>query len=112
MSNKLYDRLKFMTQIVLPALGALYFTLAQIWGMPHGEQVVGSITATVLFLGICLGISSSKYSPEPVEGTPVGDFIVEQGSEGQTIYRLALSGDPETFSEKDVISFKVNRGEN
>ena len=62
LSNKAYDTLKFIVQIVLPALGTLYFALAGIWGFPYGEQIVGTITAIDTFLGVCLGISSSQYN--------------------------------------------------
>lgn len=61
MSNKIYDILKWIAQILLPALGTLYFALAGIWGFPYAEQVVGTITAVDTFLGIILGISSSQY---------------------------------------------------
>ena len=60
MSNKVYDILKFIAQVVLPALGTLYFALAGIWNWPLGEQVVGTITAIDTFLGVLLGISASK----------------------------------------------------
>lgn len=62
MSNKIYDILKYIAQIVLPALGTLYFALASIWGLPYGEQIVGTITAVDCFLGALLGISSVQYS--------------------------------------------------
>lgn len=62
MSNKVYDILKFIAQVVLPALGTLYFALAGIWNWPLGEQVVGTITAIDTFLGVLLGISASKYN--------------------------------------------------
>ncbi len=62
MSNKLYDVLKYIAQIVLPAIGTLYFALAGIWGFPYGEQIVGTITAIDTFLGVILGISSSNYN--------------------------------------------------
>lgn len=61
MSNKVYDILKYVAQIVLPALGTLYFALASIWGLPYGEQIVGTITAVDCFLGALLGISSVQY---------------------------------------------------
>ena len=35
MSNKMYDALKWIAMILLPAIGALYFTLAGIWGLPY-----------------------------------------------------------------------------
>lgn len=62
MSNKLYDVLKFVAQIVLPALGTLYFALAGIWGWPYGEEIVGTITAVDAFLGAVLGISTAAYN--------------------------------------------------
>lgn len=61
MSNKIYDILKWIAQIVLPAIATLYFAIANIWGLPYGEQVVGTITAIDAFLGALLGISTSKY---------------------------------------------------
>ena len=60
--NKVYDILKFIALIVLPALGTLYFTLSGIWGFPYGEQVVGTITAIDTFLGALLKISSNRYN--------------------------------------------------
>lgn len=63
-SNKVYDVMKWVAQIVLPAIGTLYFALAGIWGFPYGEQVVGTITAVDAFLGALLGISSAQYNRE------------------------------------------------
>ena len=62
MINRTYDVLKFIAQIFLPALGTLYFALASIWGLPYGEQIVGTITAVDAFLGAILGISTKKYN--------------------------------------------------
>lgn len=62
--NKVYDILKFIAQVILPAAGTLYFALAGIWGFPYGEQVVGTITAVDTFLGCLLGISSLNYNKE------------------------------------------------
>lgn len=67
LSNAWYDRLKFVAQILLPALGTLYFALAGIWGFPYGEQIVGTITAVDTFLGALLGISTYQYNKEQTE---------------------------------------------
>lgn len=64
LSNEVYDILKFIAQIVLPAAGTLYFALAGIWGWPYGEQIVGTITAVDAFLGALLGLSSAAYKKE------------------------------------------------
>lgn len=62
MNNKLYDILKWITVICLPALGTLYFALSGIWGFPYAEQVVGTISAVTTCLGILLGISTAEYN--------------------------------------------------
>ena len=62
MSNSVYDALKFIAQILLPAIGTLYFALARIWELPLAEQAVGTITAVDAFLGALLGISTLQYN--------------------------------------------------
>lgn len=64
LNNKVYDALKWIAQYLLPAVGALYFALSQIWGLPYGEQIVGTITAIDAFLGAILGISTMNYKKE------------------------------------------------
>ena len=61
MSNKVYDILKELAQIWLPAIATLYFTLASIWGFPYAEQIVGTISAIDVFLGAVLKISTINY---------------------------------------------------
>lgn len=64
MSNRTYDILKWIAQILLPAIGTLYFAIAQIWGLPYSEQIVGTITALDAFLGAVLGVSTKAYKEE------------------------------------------------
>ena len=59
--DKTYNVLKWMAQLLLPAMGTLYFALASIWRLPYGEQVVGTITAVDTFLGVILGITTAQY---------------------------------------------------
>lgn len=70
-SNRIYDILKKIALIWLPALGTLYFSLAQIWGFPYGEEIVGTITAIDLFLGALLGISTAQYNKNKENGDDV-----------------------------------------
>ena len=60
--DKLYDVLKWIAMICLPALGTLYFALAQIWGLPLGEEIVGTISAVTVCLGALIGISTANYN--------------------------------------------------
>ena len=64
LSNKVYDVLKYIALILLPALGALYFALAKIWGLPYATEIVGTISAVDAFLGALLQISTNKYNAE------------------------------------------------
>ena len=62
MSNKVYDILKWIALVLLPAIGTLYFALAGIWGLPYAEAVCGTIMAVDTFLGTILGISTVQYN--------------------------------------------------
>ena len=62
LTNKTYDNLKWIAQYLLPAVGTLYFALAGIWGLPYGEQIVGTVSAVDAFLGVLLGISTANYN--------------------------------------------------
>ena len=62
MSNKLYDTLKWVALVVLPAVATLYTALAAIWSLPYAEQIPGTITAIDAFLGVLLGVSSVNYN--------------------------------------------------
>lgn len=66
MNNKTYDILVWVAQIVLPAVGTLYFALAGIWGFPYGEEVLGTISAIDVFLGTILKISNVSYNKTKV----------------------------------------------
>lgn len=64
MKNKTYDILKFIAQIVLPALATFYVTIAGLWGLPLSKEVSGTIMAVDTLLGTILMISSSNYNKE------------------------------------------------
>lgn len=61
MSNETYDFLKYIAQIILPALSVLYATLGKIWGLPFVEQIPATIMAIDTFMGVALKISSDQY---------------------------------------------------
>lgn len=67
LTDKTYDILKWIAQYLLPAAGTLYFALSGIWGLPFGEQIVGTITAVDTFLGVILGISTMQYNKVEAE---------------------------------------------
>ena len=95
LSNKAYDMLKWIAQILLPGLGTLYFALSSIWNLPYCEQVVGTLSAVTVFIGMLLGLSAAKY---PGDGT-----IKMQGA----TYRTKLSIPMEKLNEKKSVVLKV-----
>lgn len=64
MSNKVYDILKWVALVVLPAIAILYESLAGIWGLPFADQIPATITAIDLFLGVLLGVSNVAYKKQ------------------------------------------------
>ena len=62
MSNKVYDVLKMIAQVWLPAIATCYIALAGIWGLPFGEQISGTVMAVDTLLGAVLKISTDKYN--------------------------------------------------
>lgn len=68
MSNRVYDVLKYICLIGLPALATLVAALGAIWGIPHCEQVVLTINAVALFIGALIGVSSAQYKKSHEDG--------------------------------------------
>lgn len=61
-SNAVYDVIKWLVIIVLPAAATLYNVLAGVWGWPYAEEVVATVTAVDTFLGAVLCISTVGYN--------------------------------------------------
>lgn len=105
LSDSVYDKLKKMTQVGFPALGSLYFGLAQIWDLPAGEEVVGSIALVTTFFGVVLGVSSKNYNA--ANNSTDGEILIMHPEPGKKRYSLDLDGNPDDISHGDVIKFKV-----
>lgn len=73
MSDKLYDILAIIGRLILPAIATLYFTLSQIWNLPLGEEICGTLAALTVFLNSVLKIKSDEYWKEIDEGSNDGE---------------------------------------
>lgn len=62
LSNRVYDALKWITLILLPALGVFYLAMANTWALPYGTEIVSTLAAIDLFLAALLGISTNKFN--------------------------------------------------
>ena len=105
LNDKAYKTLKWIAQYLLPATGTLYFALAAIWGLPFGEQVIGTITALTIFLGVVLGISTSAYKKS--EGASADGALLIDTSGVHDIYRLDLGTNLEILGQQKTITLTV-----
>ena len=105
MDNRTYDILKWIAQYLLPATGTLYFALSSIWGLPFGEQVVGTIAALTAFLGVVLGISTADYNKKDRS-----DGTLEIDTENWDVdkYKLSLTTGLDDIQYKEEITLKVD----
>lgn len=102
-NSAVYDALKWLALIGLPAFGTLYFALAGIWGLPAADQVTGTVLAVDAFLGVVLGISTSNYSSESV-----GDIVIEESPTGQKKVSLELNDENVDEQLEDIDEARFN----
>lgn len=62
--DKLYNVLKWICLIALPALAVFYFTLAKIWGLPYEAEIPATINAVAVLIGALIGISQITINKE------------------------------------------------
>lgn len=105
-SGKVYDILKWIVQIVLPAFGTAYFGLAPLWHLPNLNEVLGTTAIVATFLGVSLGISTKNYNKNEKY---VGDINVTTNAEGTKTYSLEVEGDLDELDQKSEVTFKVNK---
>lgn len=61
MSNKVYNILKYVALIVLPALATLLLGLGELWNISMMPKIAGTVTLIATFLGTILQVSTAKY---------------------------------------------------
>jgi hypothetical protein len=104
-SNKVYDKLKFVAQILLPALGTLYATVSGLNHWPNTEEVVGTIMAVDFFLGTILGLSTTQFNKNDPRN--VGTLEVDNSSDVPKLTFNIETEDHASFADKDAVTFKV-----
>lgn len=106
LSNAVYDRLKWIALVGLPALGALYFALAPLWDLPKPNEVVGTIIAIDTFLGLVLGLATKNYNASDARYDGVLNVLAE---DNRLIKQLDIHTPPEDIASKDAITLKVTQ---
>lgn len=81
LNNTTYDILNRVVKYLLPAIATAYFSLAQIWGFSHAEEVVGTLAVLTTLFGVILALANSSYKADHLEPidlpTKLGDHGVE-----------------------------------
>jgi hypothetical protein len=106
MSNKLYDSLNATVKIVLPAVATLYFTIASVWHLPYGEQVVGSVAGVTTFLGVVLSVAKKAWSTNMD-----GSLIVDQSNPEKDVFSLEVNKTFDDLAAAKNVSLKVVKSE-
>lgn len=106
-TGPVYDKLKFIALILLPALAALYFGVSQIWGLPHTVEVMGTITLIDTFLGSLLRISTSTFNSGVIPPPKIydGTMVVEAGEQGDNLRFTDI--DIDAAAKKNELVFRV-----
>lgn len=107
MSNKAYDTVKWLGQIVAPAVATLYAALAGLLGLPGTVAVVGSITAIDTFLGVIMGWSASNYNKTLAD--PAGTILVDTQDPENGVYLAANSEHISNLPDGSVAKFEVSK---
>lgn len=106
--NKMYDVLKFLAQIFIPAAGTLYVALAAIFSWGYVEEVAGTIVAVDTFLGVFVAYLKIKYDASDAKFD--GEINVVERPDGKTVMDMQLSKieDPSRIKDEQQVLFKVN----
>lgn len=78
-NSKLYDALKWIALVALDALGVAYESLANVWNLPYGDEIMKTCTILSILIGALIGVSSHKYnSQEPDTDTTEYDALLTE----------------------------------
>lgn len=102
LSDKAYDRLKWVAQYLLPGIVTLWLAIAKIWNLPYGAEIGGTLSAIDLFLGTILGISSKNYGGD-------GTMVVNTTDPEKDVYTLKYNGNIADIVDKKSVTFKVEK---
>jgi len=104
LSNKLYNILKWIAQIVLPAAATLYLTIGALWDLPEPEKVAGTIVAVDTFLGVILMLATNSYNKSDTRFD--GQLNVFDSPEKKTF--VLDVGDVDELANKTEFRMKIN----
>lgn len=110
-SDRVYNFLKFISLVLLPAVATMYLTLAPVWDLPQPERVVVTITAVDTFLGLLLGQTSKNYQKQLAaqqDNQSYDGSLIVAGDEDGKYFALQSDQDPDVLANKTEVRLKVD----
>lgn len=81
LNDKMYNVLKYIALIFLDAVGICYQSLADVWSLPYGDEVLKTCAILSTFIGALIGVSSYKYHKPTAQELTYADRDEDVGSE-------------------------------
>lgn len=107
LSNAVYDKIRIIVQIWMPAISVFYTAIANIWGFGYVEQIVGTIAAITVLLGAILGLSRKNFNAGNAPDQAYdGELLVDSSNPVEGTF-MQLDADPTTLTSKDKITLQV-----
>lgn len=114
LSNRTYDFFKFLSTILLPALGAAYFSLGELLGLPYVTEVVGVLSIVAVLIGTVIKASAPSHqmakkltkevqAKERTQGT----IVVSTDEEDRKSLLVEFDGDPYDVDQHQEVTFRV-----
>ena len=70
LNDRIYDLLKWITMVVIPALTTAYVGLSAVWGWPYATEIAKTSAVVCTLLGALLGISTATYNKQQAGSEP------------------------------------------
>lgn len=104
-SEEAYLLFRRLVEYVFPALGTLYFTIAQLWGLPYAEEVVGTIVALAAFFAVIVKLSRWAYQNDNSRFDAA--LVMDQSDPEQERWGFNIIRSIDEIGEKDEMAVKV-----
>lgn len=105
MSDKMFNTLRWIAQLLLPGLATLYSAVGALWGLPYVLEIVGTISAVNVFLGGLLGLSRSAYNA--LEAVTDGTVVIDTRNPDKDVWSLVLNTPLSEIEGKDSVTLTV-----
>lgn len=110
-TDRVYKFIKYFITIFLPAVGALYYGIAEVWGFDKTYPVNATINTIIAFLGVLIGVSTRQFNKnkaaeadEPYDGDLA--FIIDE-VDGEKYPTLGVNTSLEAMQAKGEVRLRV-----